>query len=429
MLRRPSAERPASTGDLAAVDVDSASGPRARSASDPGADPSQPAVELREVTKTFERVVAVDGVDLTIPAGCFYSLLGPSGSGKTTCLRLIAGFEEPDAGHILIHGTPVDQVPSYRRDVNTVFQHYALFPHMDVTKNVGYGLRQRRPRIDHAEIERRTSGVLALVRLEGLEHRRVWELSGGQQQRVALARALVNEPQVLLLDEPLGALDLKLRKQMQLELKRIQQEVGITFIHVTHDQEEALAMSDRIAIMVDGAIAQEGTPRELYHEPRTRFVADFVGECNFVDGRVVEAEAKAGGRHGVAILTEPGVRLNARSPAGGRSLSAGDRATIAIRPEYVGLRPVEHGDEDEGAVGLVGTIVETTFLGDHVRYLVRAAGLGDLFAHATGGPDPSRSVLAPGQEVSVTLDELGSLAIASEEGDRPWEDGTVPDDG
>ncbi len=372
--------------------------------------PSKPAVELRAVTKSFAQVVAVNGVSLVIPSGGFYSLLGPSGSGKTTCLRLIAGFEDPDEGGILIQGVPVADTPAYRRDVNTVFQHYALFPHMDVARNVRYGLKQRRPRIAPGEIDRRTSEILALVQLEGMERRRVWELSGGQQQRVAVARALVNRPQVLLLDEPLGALDLKLRKQMQLELKRIQHEVGITFIHVTHDQEEAMAMSDRIAIMVDGVIAQEGTPKELYFEPRTRFVADFVGECNFLDGRVVESLA-ANGRDGVVVQTHLGAHLKARLPVGARQLSLGRAATIAIRPEHVVLRPRNDQEGEVGPGGKLGTIHDVTFLGNQVQYEVHVRDLGDLLARVTGEIDGHDAGLSPGCEVSVFLDERACLAI------------------
>jgi spermidine/putrescine transport system ATP-binding protein len=224
-------------------------------------DPATPDVQLVGVTKRFGAVVAVDRMYLAIPSGSFTSLLGPSGCGKTTTLRMIAGFEQPTEGEILLAGRPIAGVPPYHRNVNTVFQHYALFPHMDVAQNVGYGLRQRK--VGKAEELRRVGEALDLVRLSGYGKRRTWELSGGQQQRVALARALVNRPTVLLLDEPLGALDLKLRKEMQLELKALQQEVGITFVYVTHDQEEALTMSDVIVVMRDGVIQQTGVPDAL----------------------------------------------------------------------------------------------------------------------------------------------------------------------
>src|SRR6187401_3001431 len=243
-----------------------------------------PDVEIIGVTKRFGAVTAVDAMDLSIARGEFYSLLGPSGCGKTTTLRMIAGFEQPTEGEIMLAGTPIAGVPPYQRNVNTVFQHYALFPHMDVAQNVGYGLRQRE--VPRDEERRRASEALALVRLGGYERRRTWEMSGGQQQRVALARALVNRPTVLLLDEPLGALDLKLRKNLQLELKRIQTEVGITFVYVTHDQEEALTMSDRIAVMHAGKVEQLGTPEELYDRPTSRFVADFIGTTNLLSGAV-----------------------------------------------------------------------------------------------------------------------------------------------
>src|SRR6187401_2216797 len=239
-----------------------------------------PDVEIIGVTKRFGDVTAVDDMDLRIARGEFYSLLGPSGCGKTTTLRMIAGFEQPTEGEIMLTGTPIAGVPPYQRNVNTVFQHYALFPHMDVAQNVGYGLRQRK--VDKKEEARRVSEALDLVRLSGYEKRRTWEMSGGQQQRVALARALVNRPTVLLLDEPLGALDLKLRRAMQLELKQLQREVGITFVFVTHDQEEALTMSDRIAVFSDGRIEQVASPAELYENPGIPFVAGFVGTSNLL---------------------------------------------------------------------------------------------------------------------------------------------------
>jgi len=267
-------------------------------------DSVTPDVELIGVTKRFGPVVAVDHMNLAIPGGSFTSLLGPSGCGKTTTLRMIAGFEQPTEGEILLAGLPIAGVPPYHRNVNTVFQHYALFPHMDVAQNVGYGLRQRK--VGRAEEQRRVDEALGLVRLTGYGKRRTWELSGGQQQRVALARALVNRPTVLLLDEPLGALDLKLRKEMQLELKALQQEVGITFVYVTHDQEEALTMSDMIVVMRDGLIQQQGLPDELYERPSNAFVANFIGVSNFIPARLVEHD-RATGR--AVVETDNGVRL------------------------------------------------------------------------------------------------------------------------
>ncbi len=259
-----------------------------------GARPAVPeddglaAIELVGVEKEFTAgghdVRAVEHVDLRIAEGEFFSLLGPSGCGKTTTLRMIAGFEEPTSGQILLHGRDMVGVPPFRRDVNMVFQQYALFPHMDVFENVAFGLRRKK--VDKDEIRRRVAEALALVELEGREKRKPRQLSGGQQQRVALARALVNRPRALLLDEPLGALDLKLRQAMQLELKRIQREVGITFVYVTHDQEEALTMSDRLVVMNAGRIEQLGSPRELYEHPATRFVANFIGTSNILTGRL-----------------------------------------------------------------------------------------------------------------------------------------------
>jgi len=242
---------------------------------------AQADVRLESVRKAYGDVVAVDGIDLDVPQGEFFTMLGPSGSGKTTTLRLIAGFESPDEGRILLKGADVSTQPPYERDVNTVFQDYALFPHMTVAENVAYGLKIKRVR--KAERTKRTAEVLELVRLGGLMGRKPSQLSGGQRQRVALARAIVNHPQVLLLDEPLGALDLKLRQEMQIELKRIQQEVGITFIYVTHDQEEALTMSDRLAVFNDGRIEQVGAPADVYEHPQTEFVAGFVGVSNVLE--------------------------------------------------------------------------------------------------------------------------------------------------
>ena len=281
------------------------------------------------MTKRFGAVTAVDAMNLSIARGTFYSLLGPSGCGKTTTLRMIAGFEQPTEGEILLAGQPIAGVPPYQRNVNTVFQHYALFPHMDVAQNVGYGLRQRK--VAKAEEQRRVAEALALVRLAGYGRRRTWEMSGGQQQRVALARALVNRPTVLLLDEPLGALDLKLRKEMQLELKALQREVGITFVYVTHDQEEALTMSDVIVVMRDGRIQQQGEPTELYERPVNRFVAAFIGTSNFLPASVASIDD---GDAGVSASTPTsGSTFAAASPTPTATVAVGDAVTVAIRPE------------------------------------------------------------------------------------------------
>ena len=263
------------------------------------------AVELSNVTRHFGAIKAVDGVDLRIKPGEFFAMLGPSGSGKTTCLRLIAGFEQPDSGHIAIFGDSADGVPPYRRNVNTVFQDYALFPHLSILDNVAYGLMVKG--VDRAERRRSAESALELVKLPGYGERRPGQLSGGQRQRVALARALINQPKVLLLDEPLGALDLKLREQMQDELKSLQRGLGITFIFVTHDQGEALSMADRVAVFSEGRIVQEGTPEEIYKRPKNRFVADFVGSSNVIPP---DAMARFGGEARWASLRPESIRLS-----------------------------------------------------------------------------------------------------------------------
>ncbi|NNJ09295.1 ABC transporter ATP-binding protein [Chloroflexales bacterium ZM16-3] len=318
------------------------------------------AIELRDVVKAFGDVHAVDHVSLQIRDGEFFSLLGPSGCGKTTSLRMIAGFEYPTSGKILIHGREMSSTPPYQRPVNTVFQSYALFPHMSVEQNVAFGLEMKR--VPKAELGPRVQEALEMVRLSGYGARRPRQLSGGQQQRVALARALVNRPEVLLLDEPLGALDQKLRKEMQLELKGLQERVGITFIFVTHDQEEALTMSDRIAVMSHGKVLQVGTPTEIYERPSCRFVADFIGETNFVEGRVVES---AGGY--ATIETSDGIRLRGCSA---RPLSSGTVATLSIRPEKVRLLP--QGEGNPSAENALPVRVERiNYIGSDTRITVR----------------------------------------------------------
>ena len=294
-----------------------------------------PLLELRSVSKRFGEVTAVDAVSLTILAGEFLTLLGASGSGKTTTLRMLAGFEHPSSGEILMGGAPITAEPPYRRDVNTVFQHYALFPHMTVGANVEYGLRMKR--VPTAERRERVRSALEMVRLGDLAGRMPRELSGGQQQRVALARALVNRPRVLLLDEPLGALDLKLRREMQLELKRLQTHLEITFVYVTHDQEEALTMSDRIVLMRQGRIEQAGTPRQLYDQPVSRYVADFVGDTNLLPGTVVEI------RDGQAALHVGGATLWGTTAA---PLNVGAQAWHSVRPEAIRILGDEGAPDD-----------------------------------------------------------------------------------
>jgi spermidine/putrescine transport system ATP-binding protein len=312
-----------------------------------------PEIQLLGLEKRFREVRAVDGVSLDIAPGEFFSMLGPSGCGKTTTLRMIGGFELPTGGVILLRGRDVTNDPPDKRPVNMVFQNYALFPHLDVGANVGFGLKRKGVAKD--ETSRRVGDALELVRLNGYEKRRPNQLSGGQQQRVALARALVNRPNVLLLDEPLGALDLKLRRQLQLELKRIQVDVGITFVYVTHDQEEALTMSDRIAVMHAGKVEQLGTPEELYERPATRFVADFIGSTNLLKGQI-----ESDGR----------VRLSSGETAlvASDGLPVGADIEISIRPEAIAMVPTS-------AEGALPAVVEhAAYLGSTISYRLRTAG-------------------------------------------------------
>ncbi|HXG16630.1 MAG TPA: ABC transporter ATP-binding protein [Calidithermus sp.] len=320
--------------------------------------PGVPAIRLERVGKVFDgRVVAVDDVSLEVGEGEFFSLLGPSGCGKTTTLRLIAGFETPDAGRLWIRGRDVTGVPPERRGTGMVFQNYALFPHRTVFENVAFGLRMRR--VPRAEIARRVAAALRLVDLEGLGDRRPAQLSGGQQQRVALARALVIEPAVLLCDEPLGALDKKLRQAMQFELKQLQRRIGVSLVYVTHDQEEALTMSDRIAVMHRGRVVQVGSPREIYDRPATRFVSDFIGDSNLLDATV-----EAGGDGPLALRTADGLRLRAPRRPG---VTAGQRVTLAVRPERVRLLAAGEPAADN-TVG--GTIDSANFQGTAVLYRI-----------------------------------------------------------
>ncbi len=325
------------------------------------------AIELRDVVKRFGDVHAVDHVSLQIRDGEFFSMLGPSGCGKTTTLRMIAGFEYPTSGNILIHGREMATTPPHQRPVNTVFQSYALFPHMTVEQNVAFGLEMKR--LPKAEIGPRVKEALEMVRLGAFAQRRSRQMSGGQQQRVALARALVNQPEVLLLDEPLGALDQKLRKEMQLELKSLQSRVGITFIFVTHDQEEALTMSDRIAVMSQGKVLQVGSPTEIYERPTCKFVADFIGETNFIDGKVIEN----GGNY-ATIQTPDGLKLRGITP---RPVTMGEVATLSIRPEKAQLVPPEHAKAD-GPFTLPVRVELVSYIGSDTRLTVRLNELRTL---------------------------------------------------
>jgi spermidine/putrescine transport system ATP-binding protein len=311
-------------------------------------------VELQNVTKRFGDFIAVDNVSLGIENGEFFSLLGPSGCGKTTCLRMIAGFELPTEGEVKIRDKPMGDTPPYKRPVNTVFQNYALFPHMTIAENVAFGLEMQK--VSRSEIKTRVKEALEMVRLPHLAERTPRQLSGGQQQRIALARALVNRPQVLLLDEPLSALDLKLRKAMQLELKELQHQVGITFIFVTHDQEEAITMSNRIAVMNDGVVQQVGAPIEIYERPHNRFVADFIGETNFMEGEVLEVDpvkTTVGLGVGTQVLARPM-----------ENLKTGQTVTVAVRPEKISL----HRTPPQNGLSIPARLEEAVYIGTDTRY-------------------------------------------------------------
>jgi ABC-type Fe3+/spermidine/putrescine transport system ATPase subunit len=331
------------------------------------------AISLRAVSKRYGREPALHSLDLDIGEGEFFCLLGPSGCGKTTTLNLVGGFVTPSSGAIFIRGRQVDRLPPYARDVNTVFQSYALFPHLTVEQNVGFGLKMAR--VARRESARRVAEALTLVGLEGLGRRRPAELSGGQQQRVAVARALVNRPAVLLLDEPLGALDLKLRKRLQLELAQIHREVRTVFVYVTHDQEEALALADRVAVMREGRIEQVGTPRQIYRRPRTRFVADFIGESNFFP----------------ASLLGP----------------SGQRGVLMVRPEAIRICT-----DERGGGFLSGAVVQTSFLGNYTRVAVRCQGCSEPVLAELHGADPDGPErLTPGRPVWLSWDPESAVAL------------------
>ena len=350
------------------------------------------AVEMRDVLKQFVTpeggvLAAVNHVTMQIKDGEFFSLLGPSGCGKTTSLRMIAGFELPTDGQILIHGKEMSQVSAHLRPVNTVFQQYALFPHMTVEQNIGFGLEMKG--VGKAERSRRVSEALEMVRLPGMEMRRTKQLSGGQQQRIALARALVNKPEVLLLDEPLGALDLKLRKEMQLELKTLQREVGITFVYVTHDQEEALTMSDRIAVMSKGKALQIGKPEEIYERPADKFVADFIGETNFLDGVVK-------GKNGSVVEVElkGGFTVHVESS---RTFTNGQELSVAVRPEKLHLnQKVKDGNN------LKGVVEDVIYIGTDTHYVVLIGGQ-KARVREQNETQAHKELAKPGDEVSVSF--------------------------
>ena len=343
-------------------------------------------ITLDRVVKRFSDYIAVDDVSFVIPRGEFFSLLGPSGCGKTTTLRLIAGFEQPTSGRLLLEGQDVSRVPPYRRNVNTVFQHYALFPHMTVYDNVAFGPRSLR--LAATEVDRRVGELLEIARLSSFAQRKPGQLSGGQQQRVALARALANYPRALLLDEPLGALDLKLRHAMQTELKRIQREVGITFIYVTHDQEEALTMSDRIAVMNLGKVEQIGTPEEIYFSPASIFVAGFIGTANLLPATVAAV-------NGASVVATVAGGRSVSVPAAAWGCRPGSPATLMIRPDQVRL-----AGEPTDAAALPMTLRSVVFHGPVVRCTLQAGDGAELVADVGyGGPLPA---LVPGAPLWVS---------------------------
>ncbi len=352
-------------------------------------------IDLRHVTKSYGSFQAVREAHFSIERGEFFAMLGPSGCGKTTTLKMIAGFETPTSGEVLLEGVDVSKVPPYKRNVNTVFQQYALFPHMTVRDNVAFGPKNKK--VPKAEAATRVQEMLDVVRLGDFADRRPAALSGGQQQRVALARALVNLPSALLLDEPLAALDLKLREAMQIELKRIQREVGITFVFVTHDQGEALTMADRIAVMSEGLVEQIGTPEEIYNQPASLFVASFIGSANLMPGRVVEAD----GDHWVVELLS-GVRVRANAA---HTPAIDDKVSVMLRPER--LHPVN--EEPAPGLGLRGTVTDVIFQGAWLRVVLRCADGTELVAEADADDDlPS---MRPGNEQWVAWSQSSAFLL------------------
>ena len=345
-------------------------------------------LRLVNVTKRFGAFTAVDDLTLTIPQGSFFALLGASGCGKTTTLRMVSGLEEPTAGQVLLGDQDITKARPYKRPVNTVFQNYALFPHLNIFDNVAFGLRRRGIK----QVDKQVQDMLNLVELGALGGRKPAQLSGGQQQRVALARALINQPQVLLLDEPLGALDLKLRRQMQIELKRIQTEVGLTFVHVTHDQEEAMTMADTIAVMNAGRVEQMGSPTELYENPRTTFVANFLGQSNLISGTVTGRDGDS-----VSVATADGTRLTL--PAA-RCSATNDAIIIGVRPEKMAIHRDASAVPAARNVLTGGVVSDTSFIGVSTQYLVRIAGTEvGVFVQNDGA-----EIHRPGSEVVLSWD-------------------------
>ncbi|MDV9187980.1 ABC transporter ATP-binding protein [Streptomyces sp. SR27] len=344
-------------------------------------------VRLTGISKSYGSFTAVQPLDLTVPQGSFFALLGASGCGKTTTLRMIAGLEDPSTGTVFLGDKDVTDLPPYKRPVNTVFQSYALFPHMDITENIAFGLRRRGIK----SVKKQVDDMLELVQLGDKAHHKPHQLSGGQQQRVAVARALINHPQVLLLDEPLGALDLKLRRQMQLELKRIQTEVGITFVHVTHDQEEAMTMADQVAVMNGGRVEQLGNPADLYENPQTTFVANFLGTSNLIEAEVQETGADVLVTAGGGKLRVPGDRCTSAVRQGGKVL-------VGVRPEKISLAHADDaGSIAEGRNRVTGRIVDSSFIGVSTQYVVNSPAGAELQVYEQNIERDTR--LVPGAEV------------------------------
>ncbi|ASN38446.1 spermidine/putrescine ABC transporter ATP-binding protein [Arthrobacter sp. 7749] len=367
--------------------------------SEPGTTTSSGAdLHLQNISKRFVDFTAVDDLTLTVPSGTFFALLGPSGCGKTTTLRMIAGLEQPTSGSISIGGQDVTKLPSFQRQVNTVFQSYALFPHMSVLDNVGFGLKRKRVK----DTLQRAKAALAMVELEHMASRKPTQLSGGQQQRVALARALVNRPAVLLLDEPLGALDMKLRRQMQVELKSIQTEVGLTFIHVTHDQEEAMTMADTVAVMNKGKIEQMGAPRDLYELPKTAFVANFLGKSNLMYGTVLEDLGDA------VAVDASGHRLVMPK---NRAVAHSGAAVVGVRPEKMRVMTLE-AEYSPSANMLTGTVLDASFTGVSTEYLVDVPGIGTL---ATFSQNMGQAPAQRGETVRMTWEPEFSFGLDGNE--------------
>jgi spermidine/putrescine transport system ATP-binding protein len=355
-------------------------------------------LRLVSLTKSFGSFVAVDDIDLVIPQGSFFALLGPSGCGKTTTLRMVAGLEHPTRGQILIGDGDITGTKPYKRPVNTVFQNYALFPHLDITENVAFGLRRRGLK----DVDRQVKEALELIQLSHLARRKPSQLSGGQQQRVALARAIVNRPSVLLLDEPLGALDLKLRRQMQIELKRIQTEVGLTFVHVTHDQEEAMTMADTIAVMNEGRIEQKGAPAELYENPVTTFVANFLGQSNLVRAAVKE-------RSGSELVVD--VQGTAVRVPASRCVSDGDDVWVGVRPEKLAIAPTTQdgaGSPPASHNALRGRVVDTSYIGVSTQYLVAMPWGQEL---TVVRQNDGAALLRPGDDVTLSWNPAHTFGL------------------